>query len=215
MDKLKPYRPLLLLLAIPALSVIYILLNHADETGTWYLITDLDRLLPFVPVFAVPYMLWYPYLFTVFVVLFVHQKSLYYKTLFAMCAGMVVCYVIFAFFQTTVSRPDAHGDGLLLWMVRTIYANDQPFNCFPSIHVLTSYTVMKSALQLPIKRSFKAAIAAGACLIIASTVLIKQHALLDAAGAVMLMELLFLLAAAYGKLFRPKTTRSSESRLRG
>lgn len=190
-NKLAAYRPLLWLLAIPVLNVFYALLNHG-ENGAGNLVTDLDNIIPFEAAFAVPYLLWYPFVFLMLVAIFLKNRKAYYQTLITLCAGLIVSYAIYAVFQTTVPRALVTGDGAFDSLVHFIYATDQPYNCFPSIHVLTSYLIIKGVSASGNFGMFTR-IAAGvfSWTIIASTLLIKQHVILDAAGSIFLVELLF------------------------
>lgn len=110
-----------------------------------------------------------------------------------LCAGLILCYSVYYLFQTTVPRPDVNSNGLISSMVQFIYATDQPYNCFPSIHVLSSYIVIKAVMQCrQISKQLKSFIVIFCWFIIASTLFVKQHVLLDVAGGILLAELLYL-----------------------
>lgn len=188
---LRAYLPLLWLLWIPFLNIFYAMLNQPVPDVS-SLVSDLDRLIPFLPVFIIPYVIWYPYIAGTLLLFFFRDRRMYYRTLATLCLGMIGCYIVYAVFQTTVPRPVLEGDGWLIDIVRFVYSNDQPFNCFPSIHVLTCYAMIKGlhrndALP-PAARRLLIAVAWS---IIASTVFVKQHVLLDAAGAILLVEVFF------------------------
>ena len=180
---------LLWLMVLPLLSSIYGLLNHPGEHVV-QLVTGFDRWTPFVPVFVLPYLLWYLYVPAVLVGLAFKDKIAYYRTLLALCGGLVLSYLVYALFQTTVPRPEGLTDtGILNRLVGWVYAHDRPFNCFPSIHVVTSYLMWRSA------RVFRPGVR-GACmimsmLIILSTLLLKQHVLADVAGGILVGEWVF------------------------
>ncbi|PYI56559.1 inositol phosphorylceramide synthase [Paenibacillus flagellatus] len=188
-NKLIAGLPLLWLLAIPVLNVWYGILNRGGP-NVGSLMTDLDYAIPFVPAFIIPYVLWYPFILFMFFVFFARNRPVYYRSLAAVCAGLVVCYIVYATFQTTISRPIVEQDGPIFAIVRTIYATDAPFNCFPSIHVFTCHVILKGSYSCGLKKSVQWTIFVIAWAIIASTVLVKQHALLDVAGAILLSELL-------------------------
>ncbi|NOU87044.1 phosphatase PAP2 family protein [Paenibacillus sp. LMG 31460] len=188
-SKLATYFPLLWLLAIPLLNVFYGLLNNGSgDVGN--LMTDLDNRIPFVPVFIIPYLIWYPFIFGMFIVFFLKDRAVYYRSLIVLCAGLISCYLIYAAYQTTVPRPLMNDDGWLTGLVKFVYATDKPFNCFPSIHVLASYIVLKASYRCSFERIARTAIFIAAWSIIISTLFVKQHALLDVAGAVLLTEAL-------------------------
>lgn len=176
------------LLLIPLVGLIYIHLNQADGAA-YSLVTDLDRQIPFIKGFVVPYLSWYGFLLVGFLYLAYKDRGMYYKTLFQFIMGLLLCYGVYAIYQTTVPRPELTGSDWLLRMVQWVYRNDQPFNCFPSSHVLTSYLMMKAYVRSTyISLPYKIAAASMALLIIVSTQFVKQHVLLDIVGAVLVAE---------------------------
>lgn len=176
------------LLLIPLVGLIYIHLNQADGVA-YSLVTDLDRQIPFMKSFVIPYLSWYGFLLVGFLYLAYKDRSMYYKTLFQFIMGLLLCYGVYAIYQTTVPRPELTGSDWLLRMVQWVYRSDQPFNCFPSTHVLTSYLMMKAYLRsTTIAWPYKIAVTSMSLLIIVSTLLVKQHVLLDIVGAVLISE---------------------------
>lgn len=193
--------PLGALLAIPMLSLFYGLLNNGGR-GAQLLVTELDRATPFLKIFIIPYLLWYPFILAVLVYLCVKDRRLYFQTLAAYCVGLIVCYVVYYFYQTTVPRPIVSGNDVFSQLVRMTFASDQPFNCFPSIHVLTSYLMMLAVGTSPlIGRRVKIGVGAFSATIILSTLLVKQHVILDVVGAVMLADTVFFAASAASPVF--------------
>lgn len=188
--------PLSALLSIPILNVFYSMLNHGGR-GAHSLVTDLDRIIPFVKLFIIPYVIWYPFILITLVYMCIQDRATYYRTLIALDLGLLVCYAVYFVYQTTVPRPALTGDDPLTAMVAWIYGNDAPFNCFPSIHVLTSYLMIKgvrNVRQVPF--AVKMSVTALGFAIIASTLFVKQHVLLDVAGAIVAAEFMFRLVRA-------------------
>lgn len=183
---------LLWLLAVPILNIFYGVLNRAGDR-VYSLQTSLDILTPFIPGFVIPYLLWYPFIIGVFIALAFHNRLLYYQTLVALCSGLIISYIFFAVFQTSIQRPDMNNQtGFLAQLVQFVYTTDQPYNCFPSIHVLTSYLMFRGTHIF--NRAFRLSIAVISILIIISTVFVKQHVLADILGGIVIGELCFQLA---------------------
>ncbi|BBH21661.1 hypothetical protein Back11_30060 [Paenibacillus baekrokdamisoli] len=193
------------------MNICYGLLNHGGSDVA-SLMTDLDKQIPFVPAFIVPYVIWYPFIFTILIVLFVKSRRAYYRTLLTLCLGLIGCYIIYYFFQTTVPRPVITSQGVFDSLVQFIYNTDGPYNCFPSIHVLTSYLMIKGlAACTGLSRTSQWLITLTSWSIILSTLFVKQHVLLDLIGAILLSELLTLVvdkwllpSAEYGLLLQNK-----------
>ncbi|WP_374120487.1 phosphatase PAP2 family protein [Neobacillus sp. PS3-40] len=100
--------------------------------------------------------------------------------------------MIYFFFQTTVPRPKLEGNSFLIELVQLIYSRDLPYNCFPSIHVLTSLAIMLGYLHLKIKHILHSIfIYITGTMIIISTLFVKQHVILDIFGALMLTLLTY------------------------
>jgi len=190
-SKVKAYLPMLWILVIPVLNIFYAVLNQA-HMPVYSLMTDLDAQIPFVPMFIIPYLIWYPFIIIVLFMLCIRERSVYYRTLLTQCLGLVACYIIFYLFQTTVERPTTMGTGIFEGLVNLVYSTDNPYNCFPSIHVLTSYLMIKGATACAFYPNWeRTAVKVCAWMIIASTLFVKQHVLLDIAGAIAVVELLW------------------------
>jgi len=184
-------KPLLWILAIPILNVFYMILNHGDAK-TSSLMTDLDIQIPFVSGFIIPYLLWYPLILASLIIFCMKNRKVYYQTLIALCVGLIVSYIIYYFFQTTVARPTIPKDGILNSLVSFVYLTDQPYNCFPSIHVLTSYLVIKGVVDCTnLSKVLRLMIVISSGMVIVSTLFVKQHVLLDVTGGIILAQFLY------------------------
>ncbi|WP_145053454.1 MULTISPECIES: phosphatase PAP2 family protein [Paenibacillus] len=183
---------LLWLAAVPILNIFYGILNRPGD-HVYSLATTLDPMIPFIPSFIIPYVLWYPFITGALIALAFKNKRTYFQTLIALCSGLVISYIFFALFQTAIERPNIQDkEGFLYTMVNYIYRNDQPYNCFPSIHVLTSYLILRGTRVFG--RVIWAMTSTLSILIMMSTVLVKQHVVVDIAGGILVGELCFQLA---------------------
>ncbi|MFC0211258.1 inositol phosphorylceramide synthase [Paenibacillus chartarius] len=181
---------MLWMLIFPLLNTIYVQLNN-DDRGVHSLLTDLDKALPFIPAFIVPYLLWYGFLFGGLALLAYRDLPLYGKTIAALAVTLLTCYVIYFGYQTTVPRPPVLGEDVFARLVRFMQVNDAPYNCFPSIHAASSYLLLRaySESKATIGPAIRTAVTTFALLIIASTFFLKQHVFMDAVGAVIVVEL--------------------------
>ena len=176
--------------------------------------TRLDDFIPFLPVFVIPYVIWYLYVpFSMLYTCFT-DKSAFKKQIITVFSGMAVCIATFIVFPSAVDfRPNAEGDGFFLWVCRIIFSKDKPVNVFPSMHcyeaVIIHLTTFRST---PLKNNIplRAASAVLAVLICLSTVFIKQHSVIDLFGGVALAVILY--AAVYvipwKSIHKPKKTRN-------
>jgi hypothetical protein len=180
-----------LIFLIPLINIIYIHLNNSTK-GMHSLITDIDKSIPFIKSFAIPYIMWSPFLVITLIYLCFRNREVYYRVITSLMLGLIICFLTYYFFQTTVPRPQLHGNDFLTNLVRFIYNSDNPFNCFPSIHVLTSYILIKGTMSCDKKISIDSVIITIiSSLIILSTQFIKQHVIMDLIFAMLLGNMIY------------------------
>jgi hypothetical protein len=193
--KLRAIHPLWYLLSIPLLSLIYVLINKPPST-VYSMATDLDGLIPFSAPFVAAYGIWMPFVYLSLLYFYRVDRTLYFRTLTAYVISVSICYVIYLVFQTTVARPilDPAATGLWTTLVRFIYENDGPYNCFPSIHCLSSYLLFRAAQTSGrMRRGTVILFGVIAWSIIVSTVFIKQHVVMDAVAGIALAHVVYAL----------------------
>lgn len=182
--------PLMLMLLIPIINITYFCLN--SPLGKVHsLVTTIDKEVPFISLFVIPYVIWYPFVFLSLIYLCFYDKKIYFKSLATMITGMIICYILYYFFQTTVPRPSLSGNDFCTTLVKMIYNFDNPFNCFPSIHVLNSCVIMEGINRSNSKKGLKVIVNLIAVLIMLSTQFIKQHVILDLIFSVVLARSLY------------------------
>ena len=193
--KFKKAQYLLFLLVFPILGLIYKLLN-TNPRDAQILSTKLDASIPFIPVFILPYIFWYAFIIGYLVYFWYKDTTVYLKTLSVIVFGEIVCFIVYFFFQTTVPRPMLYGEGILIDLVSMIYSHDQPYNAFPSIHVLTTFAIILGNLDIRNKHLFHSLfVPVMGSLIIISTLFVKQHYILD------MFASMFLTSFIYGIVF--------------
>lgn len=181
-------------------SAFYPYFNH-PRPWTFSFVIFIDRLIKFSPAWIVFYVIWYAYLPLLGIFLFRKNRQLYLRWIIAMILGIGSSFFIYSVFQTTVPRPLVGGKDVFSAMVRIIYSNDQPYNCFPSIHVLTTFITMLAIGKL---QDIRKIIAGGAFivgwLINFSTLFTKQHVFADMLAGIALATLTFYIADAIADL---------------
>lgn len=153
--------------------------------------TPLDHYIPFCPVFVIPYLLWFVFVAVVLVwFIFRGEEREYHALTRSLATGCALFLLIsWLFPNVQLLRPEIVGDGVLEQLVRMIYAADTPSNVFPSIHVFNAVACCiavvrcKQFQEKGLLRGFTCVLTV---LIVLSTMLIKQHTVLDVAGALLL-----------------------------
>lgn len=191
-DFFKDIKAIIFTIIYIGLGLVYGLINKPHGTVN-NLTTTLDRKIPFIKYFVIPYHLWYVFIISSLIYVYTINKKQYYFFINSLSITIIICYVIFLVFQTHVSRPIITGNDLFSNIVKWTYKNDNPYNAFPSIHVLTTelaflYTFYNSKNKISISCSFIMSL-----LIILSTLFIKQHVLADIIGSTILALSCFLI----------------------
>lgn len=191
---------LCVMLIIAPLNLGYVLLN-TSKRGVHSLVTSVDNSIPFVKVFILPYVGWYAFIVIIMVYLCYKDREIYFITLTSYVLGLIASFITFYLFQTTVPRPQVTGTDFLSTTIFAIYGADKPYNCFPSIHVLTSFLMVKAIMASSIRNRINMIIIwTCAILITLSTLFIKQHVILDVVSGIIYADILFRLVKTYGVL---------------
>jgi membrane-associated phospholipid phosphatase len=161
---------------------IYYGLNHGP--AVWNLHTPLDAALPVVPPFVIPYVSLEPLVYFTLIVFLLFRTKVFQSAALAVITVMLISYLFYFFFQTEVIRPILTATDLFTRMIRDVYAGDNPFNDFPSLHTSVSTILAIRWLRFDRRAGILASI--WAVLIVASTVLIKQHYVADVISGLLL-----------------------------
>ena len=173
---------LLLIPAILGTNLIYDSLNHGPNRI--FLETPVDRALPVVPIFAIPYVSLIPYIGVSLLVFLFFRARVYRSAAITMIIIWFVSYAFYFFLQSYIARPQVTGTDPFSSMIRSIYASDQPYNDFPSLHTSLSTIIAIHWWRFDRRIGIPAAI--WTALIVASTVFVKQHYFADVAGGLVL-----------------------------
>ena len=152
-----------------------------------------DYKIPFCEYFIIPYFLWFPYVAATaaFFTLWNDNRTEFYQFAVSMGIGMTLFLIISYIF------PNGHNlrpytfprDNVFTDMVKALYQVDTPTNIMPSIHVFNSVMCMRAILECKSLKN-RHGIRIGAfvltILIVASTMFLKQHTILDVLAGLLL-----------------------------
>ena len=172
----------LLAAGVFAASLIYTPLNHGP--ALMHLRTPLDNALPLVPLFVIPYVSLEPIIYFSLIVFLIFRTRIFQSAALSLILAMLVSYAVYLVAQTEVIRPAVTGTDLLSRMVANVYAGDNPYNDFPSLH--TSLSTIIAIHWWRTDRRPGVVVAAWTALIVASTVFVKQHYVADVASGLLL-----------------------------
>jgi membrane-associated phospholipid phosphatase len=166
---------LLLAVGVYLTSQIYALLNHGPAVLNLH--TALDSSLPVVPVFVIPYISLQPYIYATLILFLVFRTKYFQSACLAMLTVWFISYGFYYFLQSEVIRPVLTGKDIFSKMVMQVYAGDNPYNDFPSLH--TSLSSLMAIHWLKLNRWVGIVLSIWTASILASTLLIKQHYIAD------------------------------------
>ena len=163
-------------------SLLYDALNHGPYV--LFLRTPLDDLIPVVGPFAVPYVSLRPFVYGSALLFLLFRARIYRSAALSMTITLLVSYAFYVFAQSYIERPVLTGTDVFSQMIREVYAGDQPYNDFPSLHA--SLSTIFAIHWWRVDKRIGLAVAIWVALIVVSTVFVKQHYVADMLGGVLL-----------------------------
>lgn len=149
----------------------------------------LDAVIPLWPPMIVVYLLAFVQWAAYWLCLGVQRPGLRCRYVAGELCSKAIAGTVFFVFPTVFARPDATGSGVFERIVALVYLLDAPTNLLPSIHCLQSYLCMRLFLQADGIPKWVAALnVVFTALVFASTLLVRQHMLLDLPTAILAAE---------------------------
>ncbi len=100
-----------------------------------------------------------------------------------------LCAIVFIVFPTTLVRPALAGGGVFDRVLQLVYLLDTPTNLLPSVHCLQSWLCARAVLEMKnLPRWTAPVMLAFSILVFFSTVLVKQHVIIDLPAAILAAE---------------------------
>lgn len=216
---LRKYAGAAYLLVFAALAFQFSLTEKYVQPLYW-ISTPLDAYIPYLPIFVIPYTLWFGYIAFGLAYLLLTDQRLFVKTQWYLYIGYEIALLVCLFFpHGQPLRPENIGDtaahpGIFNDIVRSLYSTDTNTNCLPSIHVLNQLAIhfglCRSALFQKHKWIRYTSLIFS-ILVCASTCFIKQHSVLDVVTALPVSWICYQLVfrvdwkSLKTKLFKKKT----------
>ncbi|MCK4261117.1 MAG: hypothetical protein KAX49_19230 [Halanaerobiales bacterium] len=190
----KRYNHLLILGYYGVIGLLYQTFNQFIEPK-YYVYSILDDYVPFLKIFIIPYLFWYIYIGIALIYFGLTSKEDFIKLTLFMFGGMTICFFIYFVWPNGQNlRPLVSDQDLFSKMILNIYSKDRPTNVAPSMHVLDSIAVHVAVMESEKLKNYKwlqRASLISAILISLSTVMIKQHSVVDGFFAVILSYILY------------------------
>lgn len=199
----------LYLLFVPIYLVMFFATEYFVDSSVsyWVSYVPFDDVIPFIDWFVVPYVLWYPYLIGIGILLLIRDKKAYERYVLMIIFGFTICIIFYWIFPNGQNLRPAffEKDNLFTRLIGMLYASDTNTNVLPSMHVYGSLAGMIAVIDSDRVNNFW--FIAGVCLmgilISASTCFIKQHSIIDAIAAIILCLPLYF-AIYWRRIFSKK-----------
>ncbi len=164
-----------------------------------------DNLVPFCEFFIVPYLLWFVYVAAGVFYFGVTEKERrnFYLLSTNLCIGMTLFLIVSLVWPNghTLRPTTFPRENLFTDLVRALYMTDTSTNVLPSIHVFNSVAIHIAVAKSSLKEEHPWIVRASLVLcisIIAATMFLKQHTIIDVAVA------LALNYATYHLVYQPR-----------
>ena len=176
---------------------LYLLAENLVTDGYRVSYLPADDVIPFLPVFVIPYCLWYPMLGAMSLYLAHRDADTFRKYMLSVALGFFPVLIFCMLFPNGQElRPDVFPqENLLTRWVALIYAADTNTNVLPSMHVIGCclLTAAAFACEKLHRQKLHLVILPLCILTAASTLFIKQHSVLDVLTALPYSALVLLL----------------------
>lgn len=197
----KRYKHAWVLLYCPV-YIIWFFLLEKNVTKNYYIIhSSFDDYIPFIEYFIIPYLLWFLFIAVTAAYLFLKDTQGFYKMAAFLAIGMTAFLLISTFFPNGVNlRPETfERDNIFVTLVKHLYRVDTSTNVLPSIHVFNSlgaYVAITHNKKLVQNKIIHFSAFLLTVSIIASTLFLKQHSIIDVASGFALAAITYLVVYA-------------------
>ena len=188
-EKLKNYKHGLLLLYFPFYLAAFSYLEKRVPDQLHIIDCAIDRYIPFVEVFIIPYLLWFAYIAVAGIYFFFREKESFCKLMCFGMIGMTIFIIVSYVYPNGLElRPDTFiRDNIFIQLTRMIYSMDTPTNVLPSIHVYNSvaaFSAIHTCKNLQKHKGIRTGSFILTTLIVLSTMFLKQHSIADVATGI-------------------------------
>lgn len=194
MDAFKKKFPLYVWICLAAVLAVqicsYIVTKPLVDPSSWHhLEIPLDYKIPFRPEWIIIYLLCMPWWAIGGLLILAEGKDYAVRFSFAYILALIAAGIIFVVYPGTLTRPELHGDGFIISLMRLVYWIDTPTNLCPSLHVMLSYYIWRGSMPCKsLPYWFKWFNFIFFVLVCFSILFVKQHVIIDIPSAVLIGE---------------------------
>ena len=149
-----------------------------------------DGRIPFAPIFSLIYVLAYVQWGVGLLLIARERPEICRRVMAGEIISKLICMALFILVPTTMVRAEIASGDVFSRITGFLYAIDAPDNLFPSIHCMDSWTCFRGAQRMErVGKWYMRFSLAFTLLVFASTVLIKQHVIVDVFAGILVAEI--------------------------
>ena len=162
----------------------YELLNHVGRDHLIDISLPIDKQIPVLPIFVIPYLSFIPILFVVVPAILWKRPGDFKRFGLVVFITQMILNVLYLVVPATLVRPVLSGSDPFTVLLRDlIWKLDEPINTFPSNHVALSVVAILTLGFISRWRKYRL-LQVWLLLVCASTLFVHQHVVLDVIGGV-------------------------------
>ena len=197
-DVTPKYRHAKWLLIVPLSLFLFALVEKHVATGVYNVMhVPFDNRIPFVPIFIVPYTLWYPMLFAIGLHHFLRDVDAFRRYLWGFGLTYAISMLVYIIYPNGQNmRPNLRGaDDIFTQTIAYLHTIDTNTNVFPSIHTTGAMLIVFAVLDSRLTRRARYIIPAAIFFVLTavSTVCLKQHSVTDIFGGIVVGAVVYVI----------------------
>lgn len=166
-----------------------------DINEVHYVYTSIDALIPLFSPAVIIYILSFIQWIIAICILLKQDTIFGYKVSLAIIIGSIIGFIIFLVFPTGILRTNFEINNMFDWILSQIYFVDNPINACPSFHCFCStITIIILKYSKDIDNKYRIINTIFSILVYASTLLTKQHYLIDVPTGILLAYICYLIS---------------------
>lgn len=146
---------------------------------------EIDKKIPFSPVWSFVYVMWFPMIAIVPLMLFVYNRTIFFIYIVSIIADIILSTAIYVIYPTTFNRPTPTDTFSGRFMKLIYFCSYKGINCMPSMHCSMCYLIIIMSCICPLMslwmRFVFIIVATG---VVYSTMATKQHTVIDVVTAI-------------------------------
>ena len=211
------YRHARWLIVVPLSIFLFTLVEKYVATDSYNVMhMTFDNRIPFVPIFIVPYTLWYPALFIIGLHHLRRDADAFRRYMWSFgltYAISIFVYIVYPNGQNM--RPNLCGaDDIFTQTIAYLHTIDTNTNVFPSIHTTGSLLIIFAVFDSKLTRRVRYIIPAVVFFVLTavSTVCLKQHSITDIFGGVVVGVVIYLVVYVWIRKIQAKRRKRNAHR---